>query len=712
MLGGCATHTRVHRIALAALAASLMLVLAPSAAIGAIANVQTGNEATSLNSNVTPTLFAPSTVGDLLIASVLNDCTTSNKAFSAPAGWILAKSLWLSGDGDVELWYYPNNPGGISNAAFTSSPCTGSAGQLSEWSGAALSGALDKTGTGTAAAATSVMVSSSGSTTVNGELAITAFETSMTEFFFGPGFGWNQLFTDPNRGYGSDDTLPLSIGTASESPTAWNNNAKWVAVIATFEPLQPPGPVTGLTAAAGANQATVSWTAPSAGGASSYVVTALSGGSAPRNTTAIAGGATSTTITGLAAGISYKFSVYAVNAAGTGATTTTASSVMPTGVPSPFAAAVLADSPLIYWRLDETAGIIGLDSSGNGSTSTEVGAPTQGSAGLLATDTDRALGLNGSSQYFYGNTSYVNPTTFSIEAWFKTAGGYGSGGQIVGMRNSQSTTATKADRLVYMTNSGQLYFGVYPGAVKTIHSTGSYNDGNPHQVVATLSGAGMFLYVDGTQVASDPTTTSADTYTGWWRAGEDDLSGWVNPPTSDYLHGTIDEVSVYPTALSLQRVQVHYCDGADVNCLSTTAPATVAFSPVTLNGTNQTRTAAASFDVTDNTGGTGWSLLATSITFTTGTRQLPATATTIASAPSSACDSGFTCTAPTSSGVSYPYTLPAAGTAPTATKLVNAAAASGMGHETITPTFTLTVPGGAYVGAYTSTWTFTLSSGP
>ena len=47
-----------------------------------------------------------------------------------------------------------------------------------------------------------------------------------------------------------------------------------------------------------------------------------------------------------------------------------------------------------------------------------------------------------------------------------------------------------------------------------------------------------------------------------------------------------------------------------------------------------------------------------------------------------------------------------------ATELVNAAVGSGTGHETNNLTFTLGVPANAYVGAYTSTWTFTLSSGP
>jgi hypothetical protein len=56
--------------------------------------------------------------------------------------------------------------------------------------------------------------------------------------------------------------------------------------------------------------------------------------------------------------------------------------------------------------------------------------------------------------------------------------------------------------------------------------------------------------------------------------------------------------------------------------------------------------------------------------------------------------------------------VPAGSTAPTATKLLNAATASGVGNQTVTPTFKLAVPANTYAGTYTSTWTLTLASGP
>jgi hypothetical protein len=218
--------------------------------------------------------------------------------------------------------------------------------------------------------------------------------------------------------------------------------------------------------------------------------------------------------------------------------------------------------------------------------------------------------------------------------------------------DTQTGNSVNADRAVYMANSGQLYFGVSAGAVRTINSALSYNDGFVHHVVATLSSAGMFLDVDGSQVASDPTTTTAQNYTGYWRVGEDNLAGWPSGPTSNFFNGIIDDVAVYPSALSLQRAQVHYCEGANANCLSITQPTSVTFPGQGLDGTDHTISAA------------------------------------------------------------YPYTLPAGASTPTATKLFNAIAGTGRGHETLVTTATLAIAANAYAGIYSSTWTFTVASGP
>lgn len=134
---------------------------------------------------------------------------------------------------------------------------------------------------------------------------------------------------------------------------------------------------------------------------------------------------------------------------------------------------------------------------------------------------------------------------------------------------------------------------------------------------------------------------------------------------------------------------------------------------VTLNGTDQQPTDTINIDVNDARGtGAGWNLQITSTQFSTGggtPRTLSTTATAITAA-SSACDAG-TCTDPTNA-ITYPLTVPAAGTPPAAVKLFNSAVDTGMGDFTITPTFRVTIPANTYAGTYSSTMTITAVTGP
>ncbi|MDQ8045698.1 MAG: WxL domain-containing protein [Solirubrobacteraceae bacterium] len=155
--------------------------------------------------------------------------------------------------------------------------------------------------------------------------------------------------------------------------------------------------------------------------------------------------------------------------------------------------------------------------------------------------------------------------------------------------------------------------------------------------------------------------------------------------------------------------------GGSLNFISGT-PTDVTFPAATLNGLDLVRSQTQAFDVNDSSGSnSGWSITATSTRFTAGTHFLSLTAATILAPPADVCDAASTCTLATNS-VSYPYVLPAGVTAPTATKMFNAAAGTGQGSQTITPTWNLALPAGTWAGGagtpYTATWTFTLVSGP
>lgn len=118
---------------------------------------------------------------------------------------------------------------------------------------------------------------------------------------------------------------------------------------------------------------------------------------------------------------------------------------------------------------------------------------------------------------------------------------------------------------------------------------------------------------------------------------------------------------------------------------------------------------------TDTTGtGAGWNLTVTSTQYTTGgatPHTLAANASTLTGVTAT-CASG-SCTNATNA-ITYPVAVPASGTAPgpTAVKFFNAAAGTGLGSFTVTPTVGVFVPGTSFAGSYTSTVTASIVSGP
>jgi hypothetical protein len=132
----------------------------------------------------------------------------------------------------------------------------------------------------------------------------------------------------------------------------------------------------------------------------------------------------------------------------------------------------------------------------------------------------------------------------------------------------------------------------------------------------------------------------------------------------------------------------------------------------TLDGSDQTVSYSVPLTVIDARGtGAGWNLTLTSTTFNNGAGQTLATNASTVASVAMACNSGGTCTNPTNA-ITYPVTVPAAATAPAAVKVFNAAANTGMGRFTVTPTINVAIPGNSYAGSYTSTLTVAAVSGP
>jgi len=215
----------------------------------------------------------------------------------------------------------------------------------------------------------------------------------------------------------------------------------------------------------------------------------------------------------------------------------------------------VSDTPNTYavWHMDEGSGASSQDSSLHGN-SVNFSGTVAWQPGILG----QAVYCDGSSTSGGSSTQVVDPTTFSIGVWFKTASGYSSGGMILGFGNAQTGASGQYDRHIWMDNGGHLEFGVYTGATQTVGTSSTYNDGNWHFAMATLSSAGQFFYVGGVQVGSLANTAS-QAYNGYWRLCYDNLGGWTPAPTSQYFQGDVDEVFIDTTdALSAQQASAYY----------------------------------------------------------------------------------------------------------------------------------------------------------
>ena len=221
-----------------------------------------------------------------------------------------------------------------------------------------------------------------------------------------------------------------------------------------------------------------------------------------------------------------------------------------------YGAAVRSLEPDLYWRLDDASGSTARDSGGMFAPGVYVGTVTRGVAGaLVGLPDDDAVRFTGAAGSFLRSVdTYVNPTTYSQELWFRTE--TTEGGKLIGFGSSATGTSGSYDRHVYMETDGRLTFGVWTGAASTVTTAQSYNDDEWHHLVATQSVDGMRLYVDGVLTGSHP-QTGAQAYTGYWRVGGD--TTWGPQP---WFAGAVDEVAVYPRALTPAEVAQHFQVGS------------------------------------------------------------------------------------------------------------------------------------------------------
>ena len=250
------------------------------------------------------------------------------------------------------------------------------------------------------------------------------------------------------------------------------------------------------------------------------------------------------------------YMLFAIDAKGTPSVSATISISTPAlSLPSTsYGKTVDSTGPAVYWPLADSDGSTGAgDLSGNRDTGTfslsgithQTPSPVEGSSG-------QGITLNGGQ--VISTQPQATPSTYSEELWFKTTGS--SGGALTRFGDSPTGADASNDRVLYMSNSGQLFFGTWTSENNVVSSPRSYNDGSWHFAVVTQGSDGMHMYVDGAQVASS-SVTGAQSYTGYWHLGGTVTAGWPSQPSGAFS-GSISDAAMYRRELTPAQIQAQY----------------------------------------------------------------------------------------------------------------------------------------------------------
>ncbi len=245
---------------------------------------------------------------------------------------------------------------------------------------------------------------------------------------------------------------------------------------------------------------------------------------------------------------------YTVTLTATGSSGTTPSTKTQTIAVS--AASASTGGLVAAYNFNEGSGNTVVDASGNGNDGTISGA-TRTTSGKFG----GALSFDGISNWVTVNDSASLDLTngMTLEAWvYPTAtmsgwqavinkeqpGGFGAAYYL-----SANSDLNQPEVAVYTTDWHKLYGGPALSANQWVHLVGTYD------------GSTMKLYVNGSQVSSQPQTGGIDVTSGVLRIGGNSYWG-------EFFKGRIDEIRIYNRALSASEIQT------DMNTAITTSAST------------------------------------------------------------------------------------------------------------------------------------------
>lgn len=322
------------------------------------------------------------------------------------------------------------------------------------------------------------------------------------------------------------------------------------------------GTPAGLEAVGGDGRVDLSWSAPAAGVTFDIYRSTSSG-----TETFLTGGLTGTNFTDTAVtnGVNYFYQVTEINPAlgGKGPPSVEAIAEPRYATTSiAFASSILSNSPVAYWRLNETTGAIAIDSKGVFD-ATYGSAVTQGVAGPRPADFLGFEVTNAAAEFFNGvNNSWItmpalnlNTNTVTITAWIYPTGSQAaytglvfcrSGSTVAGMNLNSAGTD-----LGYTWNNDSGSWG---------WSSGVQPPPNQWSFVALIvqpSSATVYLInTNGSLSATNVLSHPNQAFGGTGTIGTDTYAS-----TARVFNGVMDEVAIFNRALTAAQVQQLYDSG-------------------------------------------------------------------------------------------------------------------------------------------------------
>ena len=145
-------------------------------------------------------------------------------------------------------------------------------------------------------------------------------------------------------------------------------------------------------------------------------------------------------------------------------------------------------------------------------------------------------------------------TQLSVESWIKVDGS----GYPIMMQSTEGSTSYRL-RVYDNSNNDRFRFYAYSGGLSTIVDFSDYeNVGEWHHVVITYDGVALNLYIDGTMQVTTPFTDPIDSSS----------NGLLN--LGNGFGGQMDEIRIYPRALSAEQIFQRYIETKDGSSASNT----------------------------------------------------------------------------------------------------------------------------------------------